>query len=45
MAWVRERTNRPRDHRLSVKLVHNFADRGVSRNQRGGSLTAVISIF
>jgi hypothetical protein len=36
---------RPSDHRLSAKLVPTFADRGVSRSQRGGSLTAVISVF
>jgi CBS-domain-containing membrane protein len=28
VAWVRERTNRPSDRRLSVKLVLTFADRG-----------------
>jgi hypothetical protein len=29
---------RPRDNRLSAKLVSTIADRGVSRSQRGGSL-------
>jgi hypothetical protein len=33
------------DHRLSAKLVPTFADRGVSRSQRGGSPTAIISVF
>jgi hypothetical protein len=37
--------NRPSDHRLSAKLVPTFVDRGVSRSQRGGSNTAVISVF
>jgi hypothetical protein len=36
---------RPRDRRLSAKLVPNFADRRVSRSQRGGSPTTVISVF
>jgi hypothetical protein len=36
---------RPSDRRLSSKLVPTFADRGVSRSQRGLSPTAVISIF
>jgi hypothetical protein len=36
---------RPRDCRLSAKLVPTLADRGVSRSQRGGSPTAVISVF
>jgi hypothetical protein len=36
---------RPSDRRFSAKLVPTFADRGVSRSQRGGSLTAVISDF
>jgi hypothetical protein len=35
---------RPSDRRLSAKLVLTFADRRVSRSQRGGSPTAVISI-
>jgi hypothetical protein len=29
---------RPSDRRLSVKLVSNFEDRGVSHGQRNGSL-------
>jgi hypothetical protein len=33
------------DRRLSEKLVPNFGDREVSRSQRGGSSTAVISDF
>jgi hypothetical protein len=33
------------DRRLSAKLVPTFADRGVSRSQRGGSRTVVISVF
>jgi hypothetical protein len=33
---------RPSDRLLSAKLVPTFADRGVSRSQRGGSPTAVI---
>jgi hypothetical protein len=37
--------NRPSDSRLSAKLVTAFADRGVSRSQRGGSPTAVFSDF
>jgi hypothetical protein len=36
---------RPSHRRLSAKLVPTFADRGVSRSQRGGSPTAVISIL
>jgi hypothetical protein len=36
---------RQSDSRLSVKLVSSFADRGVSRGQRGESPTAVISVF
>jgi hypothetical protein len=36
---------RPSDLRLSAKLVPRFADTGVSRSQRGGSPTAVISVF
>jgi hypothetical protein len=35
---------RSSDRRLSVKLVPTFADRGVSRSQRGESPTAVISV-
>jgi hypothetical protein len=34
----------PSDRRLSAKLVPTFADRGVSRSQRGRSPSAVISI-
>jgi hypothetical protein len=33
------------DRCLSAKLVPTFADRRVSRSQRGGSPTAVISVF
>jgi hypothetical protein len=33
---------RPSDRRLSAKLVSTFADREVSRSQRGGSSTVVI---
>jgi hypothetical protein len=29
---------RPRDNRLSAKLVPNYADKGVSRGHRDGSL-------
>jgi hypothetical protein len=36
---------RPGDSCLSAKLVQNFANRGVSRSKRGGSLTAVFSIL
>jgi hypothetical protein len=36
---------RPSDHRLSAKPVPTFADRGVSRGQRGVSPTAIISVF
>jgi hypothetical protein len=35
--------HRPSDRRLTAKLVTTFADRGVSRSQRGGSPTALIS--
>jgi hypothetical protein len=35
----------PRDRRLSAKSMPTFADRSVSRGQRGGFPTAVISIF
>jgi hypothetical protein len=35
----------PSDRHLSAKLVPTFADRGVSRSQRGGSPTAVIPVF
>jgi hypothetical protein len=37
--------HRPSDRSLSAKLVPTFADRGVSRSQRGGSPTAVFSVF
>jgi hypothetical protein len=33
------------DCRLSAKLVPTFVDRGVSRSQRGGTHTAVITVF
>jgi hypothetical protein len=36
---------RPSDRRLSAKLVPTFANRGVSRGQSDGSLTAEISVF
>jgi hypothetical protein len=36
---------RPSDRRLSAKLVPTSAERLVSRSQRGGSPTAVISVF
>jgi hypothetical protein len=36
---------RQSDSRLSAKLALTFADRGVSSSQRGGSPTAVISVF
>jgi hypothetical protein len=36
---------RPNDRRLSAKIVPTFADRGVSRSQRGGFPTDVISVF
>jgi hypothetical protein len=36
---------RPSNRRLSAKLVLTFADRRVSRSQRGGSLTTAIPIF
>jgi hypothetical protein len=36
---------RPSDRRLSAKLVPTFADRRVLHSQRGGSPTAVISVF
>jgi hypothetical protein len=35
----------PSDRRFSAKLMPTFTDRAVSRSQRGGSLTAVISVF
>jgi hypothetical protein len=36
---------RPSDRRLWAKLLPTFADRGVSRSQRGGSSASVISVF
>jgi hypothetical protein len=36
---------RPNDRRLSAKSFPTFAYRGVSRSQRDGSPTAVISAF
>jgi hypothetical protein len=36
---------RPSDRRFSAKLVPTAAGRGVSRIQRGGFSTAVISVF
>jgi hypothetical protein len=36
---------RQSDRRLSAKLVPIFADNGVSRSQRGGSPTTVVSVF
>jgi hypothetical protein len=36
---------RPSGSRLFANLVPTFADRRVSRSERGGSLTAVISGF
>jgi hypothetical protein len=44
VAWVLEKTI-PSDRRLSAKLVSIYADKGLSRSQRGGSPTAVIPIF
>jgi hypothetical protein len=35
----------PSDHRLSAKSVPTFADRGVSRSQRGGSPYARNLVF
>jgi hypothetical protein len=37
--------NRPSDFRLSTMLVLTFPHRGMSRNQRDESPTAVISVF
>jgi hypothetical protein len=45
VALVSERTIWPRDRRLSEKIVPTYADRGVSRSERGGSPTAIISNF
>jgi hypothetical protein len=36
---------RPSDRRLLAKLVTTFADRGMSRSQRGGSPMVVILVF
>jgi hypothetical protein len=36
---------RPSECRLSAMLVPNFADKAVSRSQRGGSLMALSSFF
>jgi hypothetical protein len=36
---------RPSYRRLSAKLMETFAEREVLRSQRGGSPTAVISVF
>jgi hypothetical protein len=36
---------RPSERRLSAKLELTFTDRRVSRSQRGGSLTDVITVF
>jgi hypothetical protein len=36
---------RPSDRHLLARLVPTFADRGVSRSQRGGSPTAVNLVF
>jgi hypothetical protein len=43
MALIASELYRPSDRRLSAKLVPTFADRGVSRSQRDGPPTAVIS--
>jgi hypothetical protein len=45
VASVRERNIRPSNSNFSAKLVPTFADRRMSRSQRGGSPTAVISFF
>jgi hypothetical protein len=47
LPWPESATElyRPSDRRLPAKLVPTFSDRGVSRSQRGGSPTAVISVF
>jgi hypothetical protein len=42
VALVMSELYRSSDRRLSAKLVPNFADRGVSHGQCGGSPTAVI---
>jgi hypothetical protein len=36
---------RPSDRRKSTKIVPTFADRGMFRNQRVGTPTAVFSVF
>jgi hypothetical protein len=43
--WILCEIYGPSDHRLLAKLVSTFADREVSRCERGGSPTAVISIY
>jgi hypothetical protein len=45
--WPESRSElyRPSYRRVSAKLVPTFADRGVSRSQRGGSPTDVFSVF
>jgi hypothetical protein len=43
VALVRERTIPTERSPLVAKLVPTFTDRGVSRGQRGGSYTAIIS--
>jgi hypothetical protein len=43
VALVRERTIPTERPRLSTNLLSTFADREVSRSQRGGSSMAVIS--
>jgi hypothetical protein len=45
MALVRGGLYRASDSLLSANSVATFADRGVQRSQRGGSSTAVISVF
>jgi hypothetical protein len=45
MVVARERTITIKRHPLVGELMSTFADRGVSRSQRGGSPTAVLSVF
>jgi hypothetical protein len=45
VSLVRKRTISTKRSRLSAKLVPTFADREVSRSQRGVYPTAVISVF
>jgi hypothetical protein len=45
LKWYLNSLYRPSDLHLWAKLVPTFGDRGVSRGQRGGSLTAVFSAF